>query len=123
MQHQLLHAPIGGLGDVDFILRRASKRVAAGELLELAAGAADYAQYLAVERQLEDTPREGRFAEEQHLVRAGGDAERIRCPDRLREARAGRGGAIDGMRSGDRRYVDGEHAQELAFRVEDLDAV
>ena len=57
MQNQFLHAPIGGFGGVDFVLRRASKPMRAGELLELAPGAADDAEHFAVERNFEDAAR------------------------------------------------------------------
>jgi hypothetical protein len=52
MKNQLLHAPIGGFSDVDFVFRRTGKLVGARELLQLASGAADDPKHLAVERNL-----------------------------------------------------------------------
>ena len=81
MKDQLLHAPIRGLGGVDFVLRGAGQRVGAGELFELASGAADDPEHFPVERHLEDPPGVGGFADEHHLVRGGRDAQRIRGSD------------------------------------------
>src|SRR5438552_6597547 len=77
LEQQLLHAPVRGFGDVDFILRRAGELVTAGKFLEVASRPADHAQHLALERQLEDAAGDGRLAEKEHLVRvcAGRNAE------------------------------------------------
>src|SRR5438552_18781742 len=124
LEQQLLHAPVRGLGDVDFILRRAGELVAAGKFLEVASRPADHAQHLALERQLEDAAGEGRLAEKEHLVRvcAGRNAERVRRADRLRQPRASRGVAVGGDGARLRRHINGEHALEGAVGVEHLDA-
>src|SRR5712671_2680382 len=93
----------------------------AGELLEIAPRLADDAKHLAVERYLEDPPREGGFADKHHIA-ARRDAERIGLADHRFETLAGRRCAVHRMRSGNRRYIDAEHALELAVGVEDLDA-
>jgi hypothetical protein len=62
-----------------------------GELLEVAARAADHAEHLAVERQLEDAARIRQFAEEDHVALAGRDAQRIGRADHAGEAITGRG--------------------------------
>src|SRR5262249_33973245 len=90
--------------------------------LEIAARLADHAQYLAFERDFEDAAREGRLADEHHLVLAGRNADRVGCADRPGEALAGRRVAVGRARRRIRRNVDCEHAQELAFGVEHLDA-
>ena len=48
-----------------------------GELAEISPRSADHAQYLAVERNLEDAPWVGRLADEQYLITAGSDANRV----------------------------------------------
>ena len=122
MQNQFLHAPIRRLSGVDFVFRRAGQRLRARELLQVASGAADDSKHLAVERQLEDPPREGRFAEEQHLIGSRRDAARIRRSDRRGKAFAGRRIAVHGARAGRRRHGNPEHAQKLAVGIEHLHA-
>src|SRR5262245_5880343 len=75
-QEQFLHPPVGRLGHVDLVLRRAGDLMAARELLEGAAGLSDHAQHLAFERHLEQPSREGRFADKHDLVRARRNADR-----------------------------------------------
>src|SRR5262245_31168444 len=75
LQQQLLHPPVGGLGCIDLVLRGTGELMRAGEFLQVASGLADGAEHLALERDLEDAPREGRFADEHHLVLAGRDAD------------------------------------------------
>src|SRR5262249_42501417 len=60
--------------------------------------------------------------DKQHLVWSRRDTDRVGRPDYLLEALSRRGGAIDGPRSGIGRYIDREHAFEIAIGVEDLDA-
>src|SRR4030095_9301465 len=94
LQQQLLHPPVGGLGRIDLIPRRAGELVRARELLQVTSRLADHAQHLALERDLEDAPREGRFADEHHLVLTGRDADRVGRADRAGETLAGRRVAI-----------------------------
>ena len=51
-ENQLLHSPIQQLANEELVLRRARDLVNPSELLGLAAGSAEHAQELAVERQL-----------------------------------------------------------------------
>src|SRR5262245_58911375 len=107
LQQQLLHPPVGGLGRIDLILRRAGELMRAGELLQVASRLADHAQHLALERDLEDPPRKGRLADEHHLVLARRDADRIGRADHASEPLAGRRVAIGGARRRIGRHVDG----------------
>ena len=86
MKDQLLHAPIGSFSGVDFVFRGAGQLVGAGEVLEPASGAADDPKHFPIERKLKDPPGEGGFPDEQHLVGAGRDADRIGSPDQLAQS-------------------------------------
>src|SRR5207245_2137160 len=122
VQDQFLHAPIGSLGRVYFVFRRAGKRVSAGKLPKIASGASDHPKHFAVERNLEDAPRKGTFSNKKDLIGSRRNADGIRLPNDRGQARAGGGGAIDGAGFRIRRHVDGKHAQELALRIEHLNA-
>src|SRR6516165_9146340 len=67
---QLLNTPIGGFSSIHLCFRRAGQLMNPGELLELAAGAANDAKDLAVERNFEQPSGIGCFADKQYLVRS-----------------------------------------------------
>src|SRR5262249_19781764 len=127
VQHQLLHAPVEQLRDIEQILRRAGDFVNPSELLKLFARFAEHAEHLAVERQLVDPAREG-VGGVQHLVRPGGDAHRPGRPRHhdlvgqrvdLRDV----GVVADrGLRLRIVGHVDSDLAQEGSLAVEHLDA-
>src|SRR2546426_357454 len=121
-QQQLLHAPVGGFGDVDFVLGRARQLVGAGELSEQAAGAADDSEDLAVERDLEDPAGERGLADEHHLIGAGRDADRIRGANQRSQPLAGWRVPVDRPGPGSGRHIDGEHPHKPALGIEDLNA-
>src|SRR4051794_3896296 len=81
LQQEFLHAPIRSLAHVELPLRRARKRVRAGELPEVAPRPADDTEHATVERYLEDASRIRGLADEQHLRRARRDAHRVRRAD------------------------------------------
>src|SRR5262245_46059183 len=125
-QHQLLHAPVQDLGDVELVLGRAGDLVNPSELLGLLARAAQIAQYLAFQGQFVDAPGIGIGAVE-HLVRPRRDAERPRRAGR--EAAAGLQIIGEIWLVADRRFgvlverhVDLDLALEVAVAVEHLDA-
>src|SRR4030095_14283557 len=120
---QLLHPPVRRLGDVQLTLRGTGERVRTGKLPEVAAGATDYPQHRAVERNLEDASRVRRFPHEEHLRGTGSHAERIGRSDRLLETLAGGRRAVDGARRGIGWHIDREHALEVAIGVEHLNAM
>src|SRR6476660_7860985 len=121
-QQKLLHSPVRGLGGVNLVLRRARQLVDARKLAELTSGTANYAQHLALERHLEQAAGVGAFADEEHLIRTWRDADRVGCTNHGRQAGPGWRVAIDRSRAGRWRDIDGEHPEELALRVEDLNA-
>src|SRR5262249_21222978 len=115
LQQQLLHPPVGGLGRIDLVLRRTGELMSAREFLEIAAGLADHAQHLAFKRDFEDAAREGRLADEHHLVLPGRDADRVGRSDHSREPLASRRVAVGRACRRIGRNIDREHAQELAL--------
>ena len=100
----------------------AGKLVCARELAEVAAGAANNSQNFSVERNFEDSSRESSLSDEKNLVGAGRDADRVGSATHFGEALARRRVAAHGVGSGNRRHVDGEHAQKLSIGVEHLNA-
>src|SRR5713101_1334294 len=128
VQHQLLHAPVEQLRDVEHVLRRAGDLVDPAELLQLLPGFAAHDYDLSVKGQLEHPARE-RVGGVQHLFRSGRDAHRPRRAGhhRLRPAprldlREIRQVADRGARLRIVRHVDRELALERPLAVEHLDA-
>src|SRR5581483_132850 len=123
MQDELLHAPVQHLGDVELVFRGAGHFVYPAELLELLAGFPEYAEDLAVERQLIDAAGK-RVGAVKHLPLTRRDA------DRPRRARSLRSFHVLGRHVADRRTrrvtvernLDYDLAQKLAIAVEDLNA-
>ena len=122
-QEQLLHPPIRSLADVQLTLRGARERVRTGELSQVASRATDHPQHGAIEGNLEDSSRVGRFPHEEHLHGPGCNAERIGCADRLLETFAGGCRTVDRAGRGIGWHIDREHALEVAVGVEHLDAM
>src|SRR6266699_1400131 len=128
MQHQLLHAPVEELGDVEHVLRGAGDLVDPAELLQLLPGFAEHPENLPVEAQLVHASRE-RVGDVEHLFRAGRDAHRPRRA-RHHRLRISRGldlrhiGQVADRRARLRivRHVYRELALEPALPVEHLDA-
>src|SRR5262245_5853009 len=111
-QHELLHAPVQDLGDVELVLGRAGDLVNPSELLGLLARAAEIAQHLALQAELVDAPGIGIGAVE-HLVRPRRDAER--------PGRAGREAAAGLQVIGEVRLVADRRLRVLVKRHVDLD--
>jgi hypothetical protein len=88
-----------------------------GELAEIAPRPANHAQNLAIECQLEDAAGVCRLPDEQHLIGAWGNADRVGSPDYLLEAITRRCSAIDSARGGIRRHIDRKHALEVAIGI------
>ena len=78
---------------------------------------------LAVQRHLEDPSGKGTLSKEKHLVGTRSDTERIRRSDHRGQSFTGWGCSVDRLGSGNRRHVNAEHAQKLAFGIEHLNPV
>src|SRR5215467_7756164 len=122
VQNQFLYPPVRSLRSIDLSFRRTRELMDAGKLFELASGAADHTQDFAFQRHFEQPARVCRFADKQHLVRAGRDADRIRRPNHGGKPRPRRRVSVDWRNAGRWRHVDGKHPQEFSVRVEDLNA-
>src|SRR5207253_365768 len=109
-------------GRVHFAFGRAGKRMSAGELPKIAPGASDDTKDFAVERNLEDPPRKRTLSNEKDLIGSRRNADGIRLPNHRGQARAVWGGAVDRAGFWVRRHVDRKHTQELALRIEHLNA-
>ena len=96
--------------------------MSARELPKIASGTSNHPKHFAVERNLEDPPWKRAFSNKKDLIGSRRNADGIRLPNDRGQARAGGGGAIDGAGFRIRRHVDGKHAQELALRIEHLNA-
>src|SRR5690349_16098866 len=104
------------------MVRGAGERMSSGELAHTASRAADHAEYLALERDLEDSRRVCRFADEEDLVGTGRDTDRVRSSDYALEIFTGRCHAIDCARHWVGRHVNREHSLEIALGIKNLNA-
>ncbi len=122
MKDQLLHTPIGRLRGIHFVIRGAGQLVSAGKLFQLAAGAANDPEHFSVEGNFKNSPGESKFSNEEHLVGAGCNADRIGSATHCGEALAAWGVSVNRMSSGGRWHVDGEHTQKFSIGIEHLNA-